>query len=275
MLPFSTETNDVIASKISDQTVLMADRYISTNQWDLIDYNIVITGTVGAGKSTLCESLVHVLKCINPALPVITYPEFLFIGDEGLSLKLLEKKIVGDVSMNTFQSYVLDNWEHIMTANQQHSHGIRIFERCIDDCVMCFANIENKNANVSDIQLFSLYKKLKQLVKKFDIPTYLSCKPPRMNSHFTKIRSGDLNYNLQQVISIIGSDILNGVKNRIIGLSVNAETSMDRMRSRARDGESGYSTSQIEMYTNHYERLFQMLDSDERIKRFVDIGKLI
>jgi len=280
-LPFSSLNNTQIAAKISEETILRAGQYLDVSRDSqlinkLNDYKLVITGTIGAGKSTACESVVHVLKCIIPnnELSILTYPEFLYVNNNKLSIKLLTEKINGNISPNTFQSYVLDNWWHIMKQNENQL-GFKLFERCIDDCVTCFCNMENKRHKISDLQLMSLYEDLKQLVNKYDVPTYFMATPPRLNSHFTKIISSDLNYNLQTIFSIISADLHNGIKNRIIGLYVDSETSKDRIIKRSRTGETGYTDDQIAEYTNHYKKLFKMLDKGERIKRFVDLGQLL
>ena len=279
-LPFSNTSNDEIASKISKQTIMMAARYLPLDDPVIVEglksYNLVITGTVGAGKSTMCESIAYILRCIHPSLPIITYPEFLYINDSELSSNLLCKKFVGGVSATTFQSYVLDNWRFVLKQNEPWKHsGFKLFERCIDDTVICFCNFENKEKRMSDLQLVSLYEDLKQLVNEFDIPTYFELQPHEKNSHFTKIYSTDLNYNLQRVLSIISADIANGITNRIIGLSVESKTSKNRIILRNRDGESGFTDEQIIDYNDHYERLFNMLDHGKRITRFVDIGALM
>ena len=278
-LPFSNSSIDKIAEKITHETLIRASHYLDINKEpNLIDklnkYNLVITGTIGAGKSTMCESIVYVLNHIIPNLPILTYPEFLYVNNNKLSGKLLNEKINGQISSNTFQSYVLDNWWHIMKQNENQD-GFKLFERCIDDCVICFCNIENKLNRISDIQLMGLYEDLKKLVKHYDVPTYFLADPPRLNSHFTKINSTDLNYNIQTIFSIISADLHNGINNRIIGLYVDSDTSKDRIIKRSRTGESGYTDEQINIYTTHYKKLFKMLDKGLRINRFVDLGQLL
>lgn len=276
--PFSSNSFDTIKSKISEQTFTIAARYLPPNDETIINalnsYSLVITGTVGAGKSTVCESLLMIFKTLFPNLNIITYPEFLYVKDEDVGEKLLNNKISGDISSNTLQSYILDNWRHIMRMNKPHS-GFKLFERCVDDCVICFCNLENKTNRLSDAQFMNLYEELKKIDEEFEIPTYFQTNDERRQSHFTKLYSNDLNYNLQKILSIISGDIINSISNRIIGLSIQPKTSKERILIRSRSGECGYSDDEIALYSNHYEKLFAMLDRGDRITRFVDLGTLL
>ena len=275
-LPFSTNTTETISSKISELTLSIARRYFPNDAITinaLNNYSLAITGTIGAGKSTVCESLVYIFNTIFPDVHIVAYPEFLFVKDSELSGNILSAKINGNISSNTLQSYILDNWNHIMKQNAS-LQGFRLFERCVDDCVSCFCNIENKYGNLSDAQFMSLYEELKKIDERYDIPTYFNNEDENI-SHFTKLYSNDLNYNLQKIMSIISNDILNGINKRIIGLSVLPKTSKERISIRNRDGETGYSDEQLFMYSVHYEKLFDMLDKGKRINRFVDMGALL
>ena len=277
-LPFSTNTNDVISSKVSEPTLSIAHRYLPNDEQTinaLSNYSLVITGTIGAGKSTVCESIAYNIKSLFPDMRIVAYPEFLFVKDCNLSGNILAAKINGSISSNTLQSYILDNWNHIMTQNKD-LRGFRLFERCVDDCVTCFCNIENKAGALSDSQFLSLYEELKKIDEHYDIPTYFNIGCRReSSSHFTKLYSNDLNYNLQKILSIISGDILNGINKRIIGLSILPKISKERITVRSRNGESGYTDEQIAIYSTHYEKLFDMLDRGERINRFVDMGALL
>lgn len=275
---FSNETNETIASRITSKTLALAKRYLPPDDPKILsalsEYSLVITGTIGSGKSTICESLIYILHQLFPNLDIVPFPEFLFIGDSELSGKMLNEKIKGNISSNTFQSYIIDSWKKIMNENGT-KEGFRIFERCVDDCVICFCNIENKAKKLSDSQFMALYEELRTIDKTYDIPTYFEITDEQNESHFTKIYSTDLNYNLVNILSIIGCDISNNIKNRIIGLSIKPKTSKERIMKRSREGESGYTDEQLQMYSTHYEKLFEFIDKGEKISRFVDLGMLL
>lgn len=266
-LKFSENSQEIIESKINNNTIEMFKKcLIQENKVKLNRYNLVITGTVGSGKSTLCESLAYVLNICG--VKTNNFPEFLFIDNE-LSKSILKKRICGEISTSTFQSYVLDNWEKILIKNQ-NKDGLNLFERCVDDSIICFCNIANKCGDLTEIQLLSLFERLKLINQKYSTPSYFD-----KNIHFTEIRSSDLNFNLMQILDIINSDMKTNTTMRIIGLSVSDYDSKARIQSRARDGEDEYSMNTIKLFNLHYKKLFKHLEKHKSFNRFVDIGKLL
>ena len=121
----------------------------------------------------------------------------------------------------------------------------------------------------------ALYEELKDIDKSYNIPTYFETSNEQNESHFTKLYSTDLNYNLSNILSIIGCDVSNNIKNRIIGLSIKPKTSKERIMKRSREGECGYTDGQLQTYSTHYEKLFDFIDKGEKISRFVDLGMLL
>jgi len=267
-LKFSNNSNESIASKLNPSTIELFKNKIQTN--NMIDalnkYTLVITGTIGAGKSTICESLSYIFNSLN----IITnnYPEFLYIDDE-FSHRCLEKKILGHISDLTFQSYVLDNWIHILDSNKNNT-GMKIFERCVDDSILCFCNISNKTQKLTNTELFSLFEKLQYVNTTYNIPSYFD-----QDLHFTEINSSTLDFNLQQILEIIVSDIDRGITSRIIGLSVSSFDSKCRIQQRSRTGESNYTPEMIDVFNNHYKKLYKQIKKHKRLERFLDLGKLL
>lgn len=226
-------------------------------------YDLVITGAIGAGKSTLCE----ILRQLYPEFTC--FPEYLSIGDaesKGFSSVFLKKKIADPKLTFTFQSFVLDAWHEqlIGTIGKR-----RLFERCVDDSVICFANIDNYNHNIRDEELVLLFNKMREINRQYQLPSYFDD-----DSKFVAITSGQLMTDLQQILEIISADVRDGVQKRIIGLRVNPEESLLRIQQRARDGESGYTQEQVKEYTNLYDNLFN-LSSSGKFARYLDIGKLL
>lgn len=264
---FSENSQDIISSKINVETIKKFKKFLTPEiKVKLNEYNLAITGTVGSGKSTICESLAFILN--THGIETNNYPEFIYI-DSGLSEDILKKKMDGDISTSTFQSYILDSWEKMLSKHQGKS-GLNLFERCVDDSVICFCNIANKNDDLSEIQLLSLYERLKNINEKYHVPSYFN-----KNVHFTEIQSSDLNFNLMQIIDIINSDMKTNITMRIIGLSVSDFDSQTRIQLRARDGEDGYSMDTIKTFNSHYRKLFKRLNERKSFSRFVDMGKLL
>lgn len=243
---------------VSDATV---ERFRRLNICD--DYKLVITGTVGSGKSTLCESIAAIFRKVGKTLDA--YPEY--IARDPAANMLLEQKLTGVVSPLTFQSFVLDIWEH--TLRQPRVGNFALYERCVDDSVLCFANNDNRNNTMTDGELLTLFDRLKRIDNKYDIPSYFSDNP------FTCIVSDTIDSNLQTIVGLIENDITNNVHHRIIGLSVSGETSYQRILKRGRKAESNYTTKDAQDYADRYERLYDIIRSSKHgIQRFLDMGRL-
>ena len=268
--PFSTNSTDIIASKINSATIQAYKTKLTPLLTQLEHYDLIITGTIGAGKSTLCESITYIITSLFPGLSLSTFPEFLFIDPE-IAGTMLELRLSKQITVATFQSYILDNWEKAL-KQASNKTSFRIFERCVDDCVICFANLANKHNEMSDQFLLSLYERMKLIDQQYNIPTYLDFDDREL--HFTEINSSDLNFNLLQILDIITCDLNNKVTSRIIGLSVSSFDSEQRIKQRSRDGESAYDKYIIDVHNTHYKKLFKLLAKGNRIKRFLDLGQL-
>ena len=256
---------------IIDKTIIAEDLINFTNSLSSLEnddfkYNIVITGTVGSGKSTLCEYLSYVLSCAK--IDVNAYPEFLYI-DSNVSNCILRDRFDGKISLLTFQSYILDKWENILKINH-NKKGIHIFERCVDDSVICFSNIANKLNDITDEELYLLYNRSKNINTRYNAPSYFNS-----NINFTELKSNDIIKNLNDILTIIIDDVYNKVQTRIIGLSVSDDESKNRINIRNRNGELSYSDNVIHIYNKHYKRLYKCLNKNKKLTRYVDIGKLI
>ena len=279
-LPFSNTDILDIARKLDDDVIKSAREllFVPGNIQRLNNYSLVITGTVGSGKSTICESIAYICNTYCPEVNVITYPEFLFVSDSQLSASLLERRLNGSISINTLQSYILDEWRSLLDMNKD-KHGFRIYERCVDDTIACFCNMANKDAALSDIQLLSLYERSKEITNEFSVPSYFMAHADRRYSdpgcRFIKIESGALCETIINIIDIIADDLRNDIDQRIIGLSVTPEVSKYRIRLRSRTGESAYTDQAIFNFVNHYEKLYSAIESGKRISRFVDLGTLL
>ena len=260
---FSDNSDETIKKHLDDSLFNRMKEFDSSKAKN---YKLVMTGTVGSGKSTICECL----ACLFNSVGIWTnnFPEFLFVNDD-ISGLLLTKKINGRISNTTFQNFVLDNWESILKQNMSKP-GLCLFERCVDDCVICFSNIDNANKSISDLELYTMYRRLQKIDADYDVPSYFDSKV-----HFTKIQSGNLVFNLHQILDIIKSDLKHGIYKRVIGLSVSDFDSKQRIKQRGRDGEDNYDDALIKKYNNHYKKLFETLEKGGYVSRFLDIGMLI
>lgn len=263
-LRFSDRSDEDILSFIGPQVM----NRVRTNLSIPDSYSLAITGTVGSGKSTICESLSVMLRTCNN-IYTNNFPEFLYVNDD-VSHLLLLKKIKGEISNVTFQNFVLDNWEYIL-QQRYDSRRFNIFERCADDSVLCFCNIDNAKHKINDLELHSMFCRLRNIDMSFDIPTYFDD-----NLHFKQIISGRIDAVMNEVLDVIESDAANGIKKRVIGLVVSDYVSKYRINERNRPGEREYYTeSIINMYNTHYTKLFQVLNEKRCVSRFLDLGMLM
>lgn len=256
---------------ITDDTIDKLLMVASTESFK--SYSLVITGTIGSGKSTMCEILMTLINKILPDMSINVFPEF-NCSPGTLGGTLLMNKLNGTLSSNTFQSFILDTWENnLRTSHQRSSHGssFKLYERCIDDSILCFCNIDNQNGQLDDESFNALYHRAISLNEKYNVPSIMG----RSEHHFTRILSGDINTNLNQILDIIQKDLSRNVNNRIIGLTVSDYESKTRVIRRNRNGEDAYTDTAIAMYNNVYNSLYDILDKHKTIKRIADMGKLL
>lgn len=257
---FNGENIEYLKTRINDEVRLMF-----MVLWDCMsdceyeNYNLVITGTLGSGKSTICDILSIYIDCL-------CYPEFL--SSSNIGQLLLEQKLSGNISSACFQRYILDNWEIILKKN--FNKKFKLFERCIDDGLICFSNLDNKFGRMSDLEMYENYNKIRKINKQYSVPSYFD-----KNLNFIKVENTDLNNALLEIIDIIISDLYNNIENRIIGIDISFDLSLNRIITRARKGEEHYDKKSIELYHNCYKNLFELLEQQHHINRFLDIGKLI
>lgn len=230
-------------------------------------YDLVITGTIGSGKSTLCDIILKLVSSIDH-VKVNTFPEFISF-DRSFSEQMLDWKIRGNISQLTFQSYILDTWDQLL-KNTDTSNTFNIYERCADDSVVCFCNIANKNDLLTDNELLVLYDRLMKLNKQYSNISFFD-----EDIHFIELTEQNIDSIIITVTKIICSDMANNISKRVIGLSISPEESMERIKIRARESEFGYSKSTIELYQSHYKKLFKHLSKYRCISKLLELGKLI
>lgn len=237
---FSSLTDDYI-DMIVDEKV--KTRFANLPKFDK-RYNLVLTGTVGAGKSTRLDIMSRLLEVNHQN--VHNFVEYLNMP---FGKELFNGFIHNQLSALTFQSFVLDGWNYSGKQN-----AINLYERCCDDSVVCFCTNHYYNGKMTKEEVNTLFNKMKSIVTEHDYPTYT--RP----YNFTPIDSTDINSNLLQIADIMECDYNNGVTNRIIGLRVPSEVSMSRIRSRNRKGEENYDDKYVWQMNRWYSELFMFAE---------------
>ena len=213
-------------------------------------YSISITGPIGVGKSTLINNIIVKLQNLYPDKKIAIIKEYIDY-DQLLGQTLLNRFIDGKISNASFQNYILDTYEEQMKNNTDAD--ILIFERTLDDSVICFANIVHSEGKISDLDLLTLQYKVQNLDKKFNIPNYY------FNTEFLELLSSNQEDTTNITINKIMDDIEKGVKCRIIGLNIDLTTSKYRIQMRNRDNEDKYEDSYLMKIIKYYNSVYEVL----------------
>jgi len=224
--------------------------------------NILITGPTGVGKSSICEVL---LQELNNAVYVEEYVSEI-MGKEMLGMYLNKK--ISDI---TFQHYILDYYTRTFESIKECDY--KIFERIPDDGLLCFSNLANIKGDLSDEDFLALSKRIREIVNKYNIPSYLNLD----GSKIYHLKSDTIMNVAAQILSIIRlTDSNSKPKSIIIFLDNDDEEIVRRIHKRGRHGEENYTTEDLKFFTNHYRKLYsRIIDTERSSIRFVDYGSLI
>lgn len=255
---------------------------------DFYNYQLCVTGPIGAGKTTLIEAL----KCLFKSLvensankdqyseSVQELPEYLGIDPE-FGQRILERKINKEISNTTFQNYIVDMYS-LRLRQLNDKFMIRFIERLPEDSVLCFSNISNfhdrdnkdkfeKYLELSDFDLYTIKQRFDNLKDLYELPSYAD-----KHTQFINISSCDFNDLIMSVIDIIAEDLHSGVTKRIIGLDLSFEITLRRIMKRNRNGESNYSKDWLKMICNFYSKLYQQINQDKnKLNHFTYIASLL
>ena len=219
-----------------------------------LDYKLVITGSIGCGKSTICELLKIVLEKISN-YNIICYPEYINV-DNGNALEMLKNRINNKITPFDFQNYILNVWEKTFKLNKskKNNKSISIFERTPQDSVDCFGYIDRCENKITQQEFDFLTKKCDYLYTKYSFPLISSPiikKLMIINSYATPI-----NDIINKLLFVISRDIKRGIRNRIIYIYSDVFTSYNRIRYRSRRGEEKYSYQTLMKCHERYIELF-------------------
>lgn len=224
---------------------------------------VVITGGVAVGKSTIIDEVKRNLKQLGHN--IISIPEYIDVKEDGL--EMLNKYLSKEISVYTFQKYILDYYDEYINSLNPKEGDILLFERCVDDAITCFSNRDHSKGMLSTEDLYGLYMYAKGMGLKYNLPSYFS-----ENNHvFFPVKTADV----AKDGSLIAAIINNRTENLIIGLYNSDRECYKRVNVRNRPGEiEAYPLTTIHDFNSIYRRLYQILMSGEKI-RFTDLGKLL
>lgn len=227
---------------------------------DFKGYNLIITGSIGMGKSTLLESIHNCLNYNN--INHYSFPEFVMTNYSNINISetLLEMKLKGIISGITTQNYILDIWEYNlnkyeMYKNKVSRNNIILWDRTPEDVGIFtkalinyekYKNIKlnnhaiNSDENEFNTQCYNnIIDRSDKIMEKYNIKKY-SIEDNNKPCYVSMIR-GNIDLMLLSVLNIIKDDIeKNLYNNRIIHLKTDRLDQHKNIQNRNRGGEDNY-----------------------------------
>ncbi len=227
---------------------------------DFKGYNLIITGSIGMGKSTLLESVHNCLNYNN--INHYSFPEFVMTNYSNINISetLLEMKLKGILSGITTQNYILDIWEYNlnkyeMYKNKISRNNIVLWDRTPEDVGIFtkalinyekYKNIKlnnhaiNSDENEFNTQCYNnIIDRSDKIMEKYNIKKY-SLEDNNKPCYVSMIR-GNIDLMLISVLNIIKDDIeKNLTNNRIIHLKTDRLDQHKNIQNRNRGGEDNY-----------------------------------
>ena len=239
---------------------------------DFKGYNLIITGSIGMGKSTLLESIHNCLNYNN--INHYSFPEFVMTNYSNINISetLLEMKLKGILSGITTQNFILDIWEYNlnkyeMYKNKVSRNNIVLWDRTPEDVGIFtkalinyekYNNIKLNNHSInSDENEFTnlcynnIIERSDKIMEKYNIKKY-SLEDNDKPCYITMIRS-NIELMLLSVLNIIKDDIEKGLcNNRIIHLKTDKLDQHKNIQNRNRGGEDNYYDKPLINNDNEY-----------------------
>lgn len=207
--------------------------------------DLVITGNIGVGKSTICQLLTTLIELTDKTCEINTYPEYIRLkidGDLGeMMLKLRSEK---QISVETFQHFILDFWYMILSVKDHRTKHLSIYERLPEDSVYCFAQRSYQNGEINEDGWMRLQNRYGEIRNDFNIFEKSDCSVYRVSNET----------NLYQTLNNIMKLIIDHIKDKklYIILEVKPTIYQQRIKIRNRDSEQSLSTAILEQYGSFY-----------------------
>ena len=234
-------------------------------------YNLIITGNIGAGKTTVIDYILERYNSYN----ICHYKEYL--DNSILASSMLKAKLNGELSNYIFQRYVIDSWKSRLEINEKlllknnNKNTIKIWERLPDDALICFSYLDFINNLISEDEFYDLYKYTKTINKQYNVNSYFD----NINSENISIINANnkLDTVINDVEKIINEDISKNQSFRIIYLKTTPSISLSRIKHRGRAGENNYTLEQIIKYDTIYNNLINTILKG-KLRSICDLGAI-
>ena len=223
-------------------------------------YNIAIAGPIGSGKTTLCNFIWDKLNEMNLQLQddqqlnsvAGYYKEWIDHSD--MCKQMLVNRTNGLISRFTLQSFILDEWNNILT--KEPLRNFNLFERTISECSLCFC--EDLTFKEYDV----LHTREHDIAVRFGIP----CVDEGFSFNVaTKERTEEIFDELVKQIEIDVDFMLSqkcSTFNRIFGMKLlDAETLVKRIGKRARPGEEDLQLRKMDEHLSIFKRAYNKFET--------------
>ena len=255
----------IITTETMDNILTEIDLDLFKEYKTINNYNLVITGSVGVGKSTMCQIIYKILSILYDNIKI--YPEYInwlfkdshLNTDIALGRIMLDSKLNGTISAVSFQNFVIDIWDNLLTNNNFKSKSnINILERLPEDAIYCFSKECRNNNEMTQNEYESILEKYNNLIQKHDLIETKNCELIIINNE------KELVVTVREILNIIINDLNQGITNRIIGLKVSEDEYIKRIQKRGRSCE--VDTIALDIY-RHYNKYYSEYYSEFTNKR--------
>lgn len=191
---------------------------------------IIITGQIGAGKTSVCRELLK-----NEDFGFI--PEF--IEDEEDGTEMLRRSSEKEISVFEFQNYILDHYERKL----QVTHDKRILmERAPEECALIFFACNDNDKE----KLQKLLNRAQYIQNKYSIKV--------QSSGAAVIQIDTSNKTVEEVASVILNYLKTNQNSGIIFyLTASKQMCVQRVLQRERMGEKGFNEEYLEIVQKKYD----------------------
>ena len=204
--------------------------------YNVTDYRLVLSGTIGAGKSTILESIAQYLRIWGYRVGCVR--EFIDAHHDGA--RKLSDWITGRISLLQFQDYIA--MCHVVDNERIIDCPIKIYERSPYESAEVFCKDNYCYRHVLD-QANELHVQYK-----IPYPFKKSVKIIDANRPLTEV--------FDDVKNIVDDDLKNGVNERVIYLKTDVQHSIERIKERGRVSEQAYSEQYLQNLIDGYEEMY-------------------
>lgn len=255
---FSQINYDLLFSVYEEIDSMLLNQLLSLiTKVNIKEFNVVITGNIGVGKSTAAEIFRQLLdQKINNQAKVVSYPEYIRIPDVGENMLKLRNS--NRITVETFQHFILDCWDRLLTSKEFNNENetmkrVNIFERLPEDSINCFAHQSFMNNEISQEGFTRLNNRYNELIKQHNMFESKDC--IIIKTHNEKTIGNLINRIIKSIIDCLlqNYEQTKDKINMMFILTVKEETYCKRIKIRGRDAESTLSKETLLMFNDYYE----------------------